>query len=347
MIMELYGEYQWIPWKFESVPRGFWEDRKNCLKFLKHVEKEMNIISMDSWYFIKLNDIIKHGGSTLLQRYEMSLYRLLDDLYPEYDWKPWKFHTVPQGLWDDGDMICRYMEWMSQEFEIKSPEDWYSMDIRSLMEKGASSLIHKHTNHSNLLSTYYPEYNWQIFKFKNLPRGFFKSKGNVIPLVRWLEDKLHVRDPMEWYDVSLEHLRNVRSCSMLIVDGYSLLIELIRTIYNHIDWKEDGFKVEKKTQKLLFRMMRHLLPYAIVLMDYVHPSMEYSMEHRGNIQLDIFVPSLSLAIEYQGIQHYNNTEKFGSFKEQRDRDIIKRDVCKRCKITWIEIPYWWEFDIER
>jgi len=64
------------------------------------------------------------------------------------------------------------------------------------------------------------------------------------------------------------------------------------------------------------------------------------------MQFDIFVPSLQLAIEYQGAHHFNDHIFFGSQKKYSQRDQEKREACKRVGITLIEIPYWCLFDKE-
>jgi len=59
------------------------------------------------------------------------------------------------------------------------------------------------------------------------------------------------------------------------------------------------------------------------------------------MELDVFLPSLSLAFEYQGIQHYQDTVVFGFQKMYQDRDIMKRTACLSSGITLIDVPYWW------
>ena len=62
------------------------------------------------------------------------------------------------------------------------------------------------------------------------------------------------------------------------------------------------------------------------------------------MELDIFAPQLSLAIEYQGEQHYKNLYPFGELTQISLRDEEKRRACVRAGITLIEIPYWWNFE---
>lgn len=53
-------------------------------------------------------------------------------------------------------------------------------------------------------------------------------------------------------------------------------------------------------------------------------------------------------IEYHGEQHYQPIEFFGglkAFKQQKERDNIKKNYCKTNNISLIEIPYW-ENDIK-
>ena len=56
------------------------------------------------------------------------------------------------------------------------------------------------------------------------------------------------------------------------------------------------------------------------------------------MRFDFYLPELNICLEYQGIQHYDSTNKFYS-KEGQERDNIKRDYCKNNNIKLIEISY--------
>ena len=57
----------------------------------------------------------------------------------------------------------------------------------------------------------------------------------------------------------------------------------------------------------------------------------------GHQHLDIFIPSLKLAIEYQGFQHFQPIEYFGG--EKAFRATLKRDLCKKIKCTKKRHPF--------
>jgi len=60
------------------------------------------------------------------------------------------------------------------------------------------------------------------------------------------------------------------------------------------------------------------------------------------MEFDIFIPSLSLAFEYNGRQHYEFNNLFGSSYLQQKRDRFKLASVKLTGITLITIPYWWD-----
>jgi hypothetical protein len=64
------------------------------------------------------------------------------------------------------------------------------------------------------------------------------------------------------------------------------------------------------------------------------------------MELDIFIPSLSLAFEYQGEQHYRNNAIIGNFEASQIRDQEKQAKCRQFGITLLHIPYWWKKDKE-
>jgi hypothetical protein len=57
------------------------------------------------------------------------------------------------------------------------------------------------------------------------------------------------------------------------------------------------------------------------------------------MQLDIYLPSLKLAFEHQGDQHYAHHFRYGSQELIQQRDQEKREGCNRLGITLILIPY--------
>ena len=61
--------------------------------------------------------------------------------------------------------------------------------------------------------------------------------------------------------------------------------------------------------------------------------------------LDIYIPKLNIAIEYQGIQHYTSVDFFGgklSFEHRQTLDERKRNLCREKNIRLIE----WNYNIE-
>jgi hypothetical protein len=62
----------------------------------------------------------------------------------------------------------------------------------------------------------------------------------------------------------------------------------------------------------------------------------------GRQHLDIWIPSLSVAIEYQGVQHFRSIEFFGGdegFRRNQERDNKKRALCKKNQTRLLEIAY--------
>jgi hypothetical protein len=67
-----------------------------------------------------------------------------------------------------------------------------------------------------------------------------------------------------------------------------------------------------------------------------------SPEWLGQQRLDIFIPELRLAIEYQGRQHYEPVPFFGGeggFQQTKERDTLKANLCSKNGITLVFFSY--------
>jgi hypothetical protein len=88
-------------------------------------------------------------------------------------------------------------------------------------------------------------------------------------------------------------------------------------------------------------MVQELFEGHDVTYDYSHPQLRFRRTS-APMQLDIYIPSLALAFEYQGEQHYGAHYLYGSSEHQRAKDMEKQQRCKQEGITLIHIPYWWD-----
>ena len=65
------------------------------------------------------------GGKGLVVKYRYSMSKLLNHVYPEHDWLPWKFDFVPANGWDNN--IRKFMESAWKDLKINKYEDWYNI----------------------------------------------------------------------------------------------------------------------------------------------------------------------------------------------------------------------------
>ena len=91
------------------------------------LSEKLNIKTMEDWYKVTKNDIIKNYGDTLITFYYSSYINLIMNSYPNYKWLPWKFNRATKGFWKKEENIKEYMNWLSEKLNIKTTEDWYKV----------------------------------------------------------------------------------------------------------------------------------------------------------------------------------------------------------------------------
>jgi hypothetical protein len=68
------------------------------------------------------------GSSALLvNKYNSSLSALVETVYTEYEWLPWKFTACPRNYWDEEDNQARFIAWATKELNVKELSDWYKV----------------------------------------------------------------------------------------------------------------------------------------------------------------------------------------------------------------------------
>jgi len=96
-----------------------------------------------------------------------------------------------------------------------------------------------------------------------------------------------------------------------------------------------GYSPNHRVENELYLIIRELFP-----------DREIQRHNRpsflDNLELDIYIPNLSLAFEYQGEQHYKPVAHWGGEEgliKRRLHDIKKKELCGKNKITLIEFRH--------
>lgn len=150
--------------------------------------------------------------------------------------------------------------------------------------------------------------------------------------------------------LSLENLRN-RSRDVqehVLFELYRRLLPDAMEYHNpYYDWAKKEYRAEKdyllaenrlksiwKGEFQMYKMAKELYPDAIY---------QYHCEWLGRQSLDVYIPSISVGIEYQGIQHYQPIAHFGgesAYQHRIELDNQKRQLCINNNVKLLE----WRYD---
>jgi len=113
------------------------------------------------------------------------------------------------------------------------------------------------------------------------------------------------------------------------------------------EFKNFSRKGKKSSQRWLLLQLQKILPEGTeIIEDYQHPLLSWMGNPKaGNMQLDLWISSLNLGIEYQGEQHYHDIPGFGpsgTLAIYGIRDSLKKQLAIDNNIKYLTIPYWWD-----
>jgi len=80
MVKDHYPKRKWLEWKFNRVPNGFWENRKNRHRFFDWLGKQLGYRKPEDWLKLRREDFRAHCGS--LQIGFGSYVELFEDYLP-------------------------------------------------------------------------------------------------------------------------------------------------------------------------------------------------------------------------------------------------------------------------
>ncbi len=342
-VIENYTEYDWKIFKFSICPQSFWQDSKERKIFLEHLFKLLGYTQTEDWYRASHEDFTSNGGHGLLRYYKGSHVRAIVDNYPKYPWLEWKFFYVPKGFWEDVCNRRRYMNWLAVLLGYSKLEDWYKITAGDFEKNyGGGMLVSCFSGSpSKAVIDIFPEHQWYEWLFSVAPQGYWQDKNHRLLYVDWLADLLGISKLSDWYAITGQRFRENNGSGFL--DFYSNSpIRAITGCFPDYNWQIEKFSYMRTNQKRVYNIVKEIWKDAV--WEYKHPALIYN-KSGFEMELDVWIPSIKVGIEYQGEQHFFPIKHWGgelAFEEVQKRDQEKRDACKLRGIELIEVPFTWD-----
>lgn len=188
----------------QTIPFGFWKNISTHKNFFEWLMTQLRYTCMNDWYGVTLEAIQKHGGLGLLSYYyNNSPSVALQSVYPEHNWelgrskhKPvhlWtknnaqrsiflkteQLDTMPVGFWKSEANHKKFFDWPMSYLGYSCMDDWYNVTVEDIRSSGGRRVLNYYKDSpSAALLRIYPVHNWQPWKFKVIPNGFWNSLEN-------------------------------------------------------------------------------------------------------------------------------------------------------------------------
>ncbi|KAF2072033.1 hypothetical protein CYY_006644 [Polysphondylium violaceum] len=357
-----YPDYQWNRWdfyQFVNHPQGFWSTNDNRLEFVNYLCEKLKFDKhkpdhdqdhqfYSQLYKLKKSDFQQYGGSRLIKVFQDSVYSFLCDLYPNYNWEPWMFERAPKKFWGDLNNQKIYINWLGNKLGFKNYNQWYGISKADFVDNNGATLLLLYGGSpvKAVAEILKDKFQWNMWLFTHLPRGMYQDKEIVRGFIEFAKQYYEVTDMDDWYRVSWTQLRDIGGFNLIKKNGG--LVKCLQEHYPHHQWDAEKFTLpgKKSSQRLLKLYLQRLFPSTEIHEDYRHESLKFEALSNFPFHLDFFLPAFSLAFEYQGKQHYQDTAAFGQTLIYQTRDKEKRQICAKNNIQIIEIPYWWNNQID-
>ena len=335
-----YPKHNFHRWLFKSTPNGFWDIKENRIAYILWLEKKLKIKKKSDWYKVKVRkDVYKNKGVSLIKN-SGSFYHSLRETYPDYDFKPWLFDISPQGYKKDKNKHKAFLDYICDKESINPKNDSiYSLDAKLIKKYGGERVLGEYKDYIECIEKNFPQIKLNRLKFVLKGRGFWKEKENHRIALLFLGQRLGFKKKKDWYSITSGDFENIGFYELLkIYDGSpsKACISILKEFkFDHTKF-DFSSKYEFRARcyaKCLFGI-NDIIPNA--KLDYLRfKKSGYKME------LDIFIPSLKLAIEYNAQHHYDQSLFYEKkdFLHRKKLDKEKKLACKKNKIRLIIIKY--------
>jgi hypothetical protein len=183
LLTTIYPEIKWDLLKFGVKD---WRNKENIEKALFYMRDNEKWTTMEDFYKLSVIICDKYECNGLLVKYSNSPIKLLRDIFPDYEWKEWKFLKSNQ-CWTDGtkiniSMIRSYFDYFYKENNMKSLDDFCDYTVKDF-PAGIMGLYK--WNLCTCMKAVYTEHKWDEadFQSKNYSKASIRLWNHLMDII--------------------------------------------------------------------------------------------------------------------------------------------------------------------
>eukprot|EP00026_Physarum_polycephalum_P004215 Phypoly_transcript_04232.p1 GENE.Phypoly_transcript_04232~~Phypoly_transcript_04232.p1 ORF type:complete len:701 (+),score=132.74 Phypoly_transcript_04232:83-2185(+) len=201
LLAQAYPAHTWQPEKFQNL-RVTW-DKATQEKFMTNLGSQLGFTKMEDWYTISGKDFTDYDGGSLLNIYSSPAVAVMG-IFKDHTWIPWKFRNVPNSTWEEEGSFRKFAEYLAEQKEFKTKEDWYKVSWADVQACGGKAMVYKHFDAVlwKFVTKCFPEYNLKPWLFENCSKGVWDDVQVRREYMQYLGEKLNIKNMADWYKVS-------------------------------------------------------------------------------------------------------------------------------------------------
>ena len=345
----IYPKYNFLLWKFSTVPKGTWDIKENRINYIKWLRKRLKIKKLSGFYKIKHNDIMyKHYGNILSVKKDKkskthgkkyNMLSLLKETYPNYSWKFWLFFQAPTKSWKDIANQREFFEHVIKQEKINVNSDSiYQLSFKTLSDYGGKTISGYYPTYIDFIKKMLPGRKIDKFKFKYVGHNFWLNKKNQKEALLYLGKKLGFKKKNDWYGIKYEDFKNFSFYQLLKPFNHSPG-EVVVKLLPYYNFDKTKFDFSSKYEFRLRCYAKCLFGYKNIEQNKKLNIFRSRFSGR-RLELDIWVPHLKLGLEYQGELHYKKgIQSIKGFEIVKRNDKEKKRLAKLNKIKIVEFKW--------
>lgn len=240
-VVEIFSEFDWQEWRFESVSDGFWNKPENRRRFMAWLGERLGYNSVQDWYSLTHEILTQNKGYGIYYKLG-SISAVVKEQFPFEDIHEWQFQSCSRGFWKKKSNRRRYMDWLQKKLGYIRLEDWYKVTAQEFHDNYGGGLLNAYydSSPSVALIDIYPDFQWNEWLFVSAPQSFWYKNENRRRYLDWLGKKLGHTKFEDWYNITVNDFQRNNGVGFLNYHGSSPS-KAVTDNFHEYDWDISKF----------------------------------------------------------------------------------------------------------